>query len=182
MGVGIRKMRRDDWQRVLEKDVFIRDFTMNGQKGKISLLKIRRVTQPLAVAHGENKVIIADVNYSWLQIALDGQFFWLTAMFDEEDRLLQIYIDMTNGNVASAENPYFEDMYLDYVVAGNRVWELDRDELDEAFHSGAITPAQYERTLSEGEKVFAYLRAHTPEVNSLVLGEYLRLKREAAVD
>ena len=176
--MAVKTMRRDDWRRVLEKDILMRDFAWNGLTGKCSLLKIKRVTEPLTVGCGDMRVKIVEVGYSWVQIALEGQFFWLTAMFDEQDRLLQVYIDMTDGNVTSADDPYFEDMYLDYVMAGDRIWELDRDELDEAYEKRVITQAQYERTLAEGAKVRAYLEAHAREVSRLVEREYLRLKRE----
>ena len=38
-----RTMRRDDWTRILEKEVIIRDFQWKGRSGKISLLKILKV-------------------------------------------------------------------------------------------------------------------------------------------
>ncbi|MBQ8953900.1 MAG: DUF402 domain-containing protein [Clostridia bacterium] len=175
MAAKIKTIRRDDWKRVLEKEIIIRDFAWNGLTGKSSLLKIKRVTQPLTVGYGGMRAKIVEVGYSWVQIALEGQFFWLTSMFDENGRLIQVYIDMTDGNVTQVEDPYFEDMYLDFVLAGRQVYELDRDELEEAFRAGAITRAQYERTLSEGAKVRAYLEAHGREVEDLLRREYARM-------
>lgn len=173
-----KTMRRDDWRRVLEKDITTRDYAWRGLPGKISLLKIRKITAPHTVGCGETRAKIVDVGYSWLQIALEGQFFWITSMFDGTGRLIRIYVDMTDGNVTHVEDPYFDDMYLDYVVNKGRVFELDRDELDAAFREGAITPAQYERTHSEGAKVRAYLEAHTGEIEDLLRREYARLAGE----
>ena len=170
-----KTIRRDDWRRVLEKDIVIEDFAWRGLPGKISLLKIKRITEPLTVGYGDMRVKIVETGYSWIQIALEGQFFWLTSMFDENGRLLQIYIDMTDGNVTDADDPWFDDMYLDFVVSHGKIWELDRDELDEALRAGAITPAQHERTLSEAAKVRAYLEAHPGEVEALLRREFARL-------
>ena len=170
-----KTMRRDDWRRVLEKEIVTRDFSWNGLVGKISLLKIKRITEPLSVGWGETRAKIVDVGYSWIQIALEGQFFWLTSMFDEQGRLIQIYVDMTDGNVTAGDDPYFDDMYLDFVVNGGRVFELDREELDGALQTGAITRAQYRRTLEEGAKVRAFLEAHVGEIEDLLYREYERL-------
>ena len=174
--MAVKNMKRDPWPRILEKDVRIEDFARGGLRGKISLMEIRRLTAPLTIDYGRYKVRIADEGYSWVQIAFEGQFFWITAMFDEAGRLVEIYVDMTGGNVTDTDNPCFEDMYLDYVLTHGQVLELDRDELEEALQNGAISRAQYERTLSEGAKVRACLEAHAREVEDFIRREYQRLK------
>ncbi len=42
--MNIKTMYRDEWTRILEKKVIIKEFSYGGQKGKISLLKILKVT------------------------------------------------------------------------------------------------------------------------------------------
>lgn len=175
-----RTIRRDDWYRVLEKEVIIRDFRWKEMSGKISLLKIKKVSSPLAIDYGTEQVKIVDVGYSWVQIAPEGQFFWITSMFDENDRLVEIYIDMTDGNVKEADDPWFSDMYLDYVVhlQADSVMELDRDELDEAYRSRLITQQQYERTLQEGSKIYQYLTDNRQELIQLLVREQRKLKND----
>lgn len=176
--MNIKTIRRDDWTRVLEKDVIIRDFSWKGMNGKISLLMIRRVSSPLSIEYGTDSVKIVDAGYSWVQIALEGQYFWITSMFDENDRLVEIYIDMTGGNRTDAADPWFEDLFLDYVVhvRGDQVIELDRDELGEAYRSGKLTKEQYDRTLREGEKVLRYLQNDRQELMTLLSREQKHLK------
>ena len=176
--MNIKTMRRDEWSRVLEKKVIIKEFAYGDFKGKISLLKILKVREPLWVGYGTKKVKIADENHSWVQIALENGFFWITAMFDENDRPFEIYIDMTDGNHTQVENPYFEDMYLDYVISDDMVLELDRDELDEALRDGKISQYQYERTLSEGEKLYAYLKKNKDELRGLIQEWFQELRPE----
>ena len=176
--MNIKTMRRDEWSRILKKKVIIKEFAYGNVKGKVSLLKILKVSEPLWVGYGTQKVKIADENHSWVQIALENGYFWITAMFDEQDQPFEIYIDMTDGNHTQVENPYFEDMYLDYAISGDMVLELDRDELDEAFREGNITKEQYERTLSEGEKLFVYLKNHTAEVKEFIKKKFLELKND----
>ena len=176
--MNIKTMKRDEWSRVLEKEVVIQDISCGGCDGKAALLKIRRVSAPLFVSYGDLSMKIADDNYSWLQIALEDQYFWITAMFDEKEELLSIYIDMTDGNQVDCDDPCFVDMYLDYVVLDDMVLELDRDELEDARSNGEITQVQFERTLSEGEKLFSNLKSSRQALQAFVRGKFLELNGE----
>lgn len=179
--MNVKTMRRDEWSRVLEKKVIIKEFTYGDFKGKISLLKILKVSEPLWVGYGMKQVKIADENHSWVQIALENGYFWITAMFDENDKPFEVYIDMTDGNHTQVENPYFEDMYLDYVISEDMLLELDQDELEEAFRDGKISQHQYARTLSEGEKLYAYLKENKDELRGFIQAWFQELKLELSI-
>lgn len=172
----MKDMKRTDWKRVLERKTAIENFSHGGYTGKISILKIEKVNAPLTIDYGVKKIRIADDGYSWVQLALENRYFWFTAMFDESDRLVEIYVDLTDGNRTDTENPCFEDMYLDYVIFDGAVLELDRDELDEAYENGAVSKVQYERTLSEGKKIEEYLRSHTAELERFLTERQAELK------
>lgn len=177
----IKTIRRDDWHRILEKEILTEDFSRDGISGKISLLYIKEVSEPLAIDYESSSVKIVEKGYTWVQIAPEGQYYWITSMFDEKDRLLEIYIDMTDGNVTDTADPWFADLYLDYVVhiQTDTVLELDRDELDAAYRSGAISRQQYIRTLEEGRSVFRYLTENRGELETLLKQEQARLKRKS---
>ena len=157
----IRDMRRSDWHRILEREYNVRPCSFFDMEGVVSLLQIRKVTEPLLVS-GENgeKVLIADAGYSWLQVAFKEQFFWATVMFDAKGRFLQGYFDITGGNTfEDMENPTFRDMYLDLVLLdGGRILVLDRDELDEALEQKEIMEEEYRQTVKEGEKLYRFLQ------------------------
>lgn len=172
----IKSMTRSDWKRIYKKHVLIQDFEYEGRKGKIALLTIKELRAPLVINYGQRRVKLADVGYTWLQMAFEGEYFWITAMFDEADELKEIYVDMTDGNVLNADDPYFRDMYLDYIILEGDVLEVDIDELEEAYDYGEITKEQYEKTLSEGEKVWDYLSRHKGQLTELVKREQKRLK------
>ena len=180
--MDIRTIRRNDWHRVLEKEVLIRDFQWKDMTGKISLLMINKVSSPLSIDYASEKVKIVDAGYSWVQVAPEGRYFWITSMFDENDRLTEIYIDMTDGNVMDPDDPYFTDIYLDYVVHGSAVEELDRDELDEAYRNGVITQLQYERTLTEGAKILQYLNENQQELKDFLIREQRKMKKAMGSD
>jgi len=159
----IRDMRRSDWHRILEREYKVSPCSFQKMEGVVSLLQIRKVTEPLLVP-GENgeKVLIADVGYSWLQVAFKEQYFWATVMYDNKGRFMQGYFDITGGNsFEDMNNPTFRDMYLDLVLLeGSRILVLDRDELDEAFEQNEITEEQYQKTVTEGEKLYHFLQEH----------------------
>lgn len=172
--MNVKTMRRDEWSSILEKKVMIENFDYGELKGKISFLKILKVSSPIYI--GEERLAVADVNHTWIQIAFDNQFFWFTVMFDANDRLFGIYVDMTDGNVVDVDNPYFADMYLDYVIKDEMVLELDRNELDEALINGAISEEQYERTIAEGKKIFGYLKDNKEELKNWLENKLQELK------
>ena len=174
-----KDMIRTKWTRILRKDVVIRDTALpDGRRGKAGLIAIRKVQQPLVIRYGDRSVTIADGGYTWVQVAPEGAYYWITAMFDGDGRPVEIYVDLTDGNHTEEEDPWFDDLYLDYVFTGDRVLELDRDELDEACARGEITRYQYERTLREGEKVFRLLTERRDELEAFLARQRERLLGE----
>lgn len=162
----IRDMRRSDWHRILEREYNVSPCSFHNMEGVVSLLQIRKVTEPLLVP-GENgeKVLIADAGYSWLQVAFKEQFFWATVMYDDKGRFMQGYFDITGGNsFEDMKNPTFRDMYLDLVLLdGGRILVLDRDELDEALERKEITEEEHRQTVKEGERLYRFLQENGEE-------------------
>ena len=173
-----KDMLRSTWTRVLSKRQVIRDFIRGEDQGKISLLKILEISGQLKRSYEDREVVLADAGYYWLQLAMDRSHAWFTVMFDDQGRLVEIYVDVTDGNDALKDNPTFEDMYLDYVVADGKIHELDRDELEEAFSSGVITKIQYETALAEGAKIRQDLTEHTERITAFFTEQFGKLKQE----
>lgn len=164
-----KDMRRSDWRRILRREYVSRDCRMHGRRGKESLLVIREVTGPLFVHDAGEDVLIAEKDYAWVQIALEGLPFWLTAMYDNSGRLIQIYFDITGGNCfENPDNPWFEDMYLDIVVTSRgELCVMDQDELDEALAHGTITKEDYDKAEAACRQLYAYLEENRESVTEL---------------
>jgi len=161
----IRDMRRSDWYRILERRYTVKPCTFQNMEGVVSLLEIQKVTNPLTVHYEDGDVLIADEGYSWLQLAFKDQFFWATVMYDDKGEFMQGYFDITGGNTfEDMENPKFQDMYLDLVLLKNGgIQVLDREELDEALEQKEITVEQYQQTVTEGEKLYGFLKENKEE-------------------
>ena len=159
-----KDMKRSAWKRVRAKKQIIQDFTIGHHSGKISLLKIEEIIEPLIRHNGECEVVLADQGFYWLQLAVDRAHEWFTAMYDDCGRLLEIYVDITGGNNARSDNPSFDDLYLDYVISKTTVIELDRDELEDAFAAGEISREQFETAQIEGKRIYDDLRTNRDQI------------------
>ena len=173
-----RDMERSAWTRVLAKKQIIRDFVCGEHRGKISLLKILKISEPFRRSYDGRPVVLADAGFFWLQLALDGERAWFTVMFDETGKLLQIYADVTDGNEALSDNPTFEDMYLDYVVHEGSVYELDRDELEEAYAAGRISKEQYGKSLAAGARIYQKLTEDREAIEAFFAEQFEKLRPE----
>lgn len=162
----LRNMRRSDWRRILERDYASRACVTDGAREIESVLTIREITEPLQVSQGQKMVTIVERGYRWVQIAREGAFVWLTAMFDERGELLQMYFDVTAGNrFDTPDDPCFRDMYLDVVVtAAGELTVLDQDDLDDALAQGEITPEEHDRAERVCRGLCAWLEEHKYEL------------------
>ena len=173
-----KDMLRSTWTRVTSKQQIIREFDRDERKGKVSLLKILEINGSLKRTYDNREIILADVGYYWLQLAFDGSHAWYTVMFDSRKNLVQIYIDVTDGNHTSCDNPTFEDMYLDYVVCGGKVYELDRDELEEAYSGKMISEVQFQTALAEGARIERGLKDNLSRVTAFFEELFEQLSKE----
>ncbi|HEX7733955.1 MAG TPA: DUF402 domain-containing protein [Ktedonobacteraceae bacterium] len=136
---------RVDWERVLERRFIVQRIDAADYHGYVTLLRLDKVSEPLFVKFGQERVCIADQGYDWVQHFPDGEHFVLLSAFDERGELVQWYIDIVES-MGVDENgvPWYQDLYLDIVVAPNgETLLLDVDELDEALRQGEITSGQY---------------------------------------
>jgi len=175
-----RDMYRTGWQRCLEKEYMDSECEFRGKHARVSLSVLKKLTAPLWVPDRDGKILIADTEYSWLQLAVDGEYFYMTSMFDPEGNLLQLYFDITNGTIwDNPENPQFDDMYLDVVLsADGYVAVLDEDELNEAYQENIISKAEYMRTLEEGNKLKDYLETYKEEMMEFCREWYRKFRKQ----
>ena len=173
-----KNMKRTAWKRLLEKTYTVRDCAPWGHPGRESVLKIHKVTAPLWVKEGYGAVCIADAGHTWVQVACQGQPYWLTAMFDREERFLQVYFDIALPPCFDhPDDPWFTDLYLDVVLTSDRqLVVMDREELDAALQTGEIGKETYDFALSACEKLLVWLEANKDELVDYVTGVYTEMK------
>ena len=115
------------------------------------------------------KTPVCGKGMKWLQLIPDNCRHVITAKFLPESKNVQgekysksvsvWYVDIIeNWGYDEDQVIYFTDQYLDVIfdVEGDIITD-DRDELDDAFHSGELSEEQYQRAIAEGDKVISGL-------------------------
>ncbi len=175
--MDIRSIDRPNWNRILKRTMHRRPVCIDGHEGLAHILIMDEVREPLV----KNGITIVEQGMTWLQIALRDTRFWLTAMFDQGNRLVQIYFDIAAAvHFDDPLVPTFEDMYLDlllYPDGHHKV--LDEDELDQALAAGEITEGAYRTARKDLEQLISFLQSHGQEVMQFCTREMIALKSEA---
>ncbi|WP_273398661.1 DUF402 domain-containing protein [Traorella massiliensis] len=161
-----KDMCKTNWNRCLEKEYKYQKFEFDGLEGIVSLSKFNKLVAPLVINYEFGDIKIADDNYVWLQFAFKNQNFWLTAMYDDEEELIELYFDITNGNYFDdLKNPYFYDLFLDIVVTKQKkIYVIDQDELQMAFDDNTITKEEYDRALDTADRLYHYLNENVDSI------------------
>ncbi len=132
--------------------------------GYATLLHMVEVAEPLWVMHNEQRVLIADAGYSWLQIFPEGTNYTHTTMFNPKGQPVQEYIDIVAEHGVDDDGiPWYDDLYLDitWIPEGSPLL-LDQEELEAAHAIGAITQEHYDLARGETARLLV----------ALALGDY----------
>ena len=123
-------------------------------KGYASLVKMGSVKRKLK-AHYNPEVCLCDDGYKGIIFLPDNETWCVTAIYNRHNEIVEWYFDMTKENGVDERNiPYFEDLYLDVIVAPDfSVHLIDEDELQEALDEGAITKEEYDLAYRTYEKL-----------------------------
>ncbi|MBR3840407.1 MAG: DUF402 domain-containing protein [Erysipelotrichales bacterium] len=174
MSLKRKDIVRSGWQRVIRRTdkYYLYDDRIVGY------LRMLEVTTPLYKNYRYEAICIADTNYTWFQIGLKDKHYWITAMYDNHDTLVQIYFDVSNYNYVSYD-AYFEDLYLDVVLLpNNEIYILDEDELEEAYINHDITDEQYILAKNTCEEIVDMCTKNSCGIINYVNEEYRKLKED----
>ncbi|MDR4985501.1 MULTISPECIES: DUF402 domain-containing protein [Bacillus cereus group] len=130
------------WKRLIEKNYIVKQV----KAGMLGILDIKKVREPSYKEYNGKELCIADDGYTWMQYFISGKNFAITAMLDDQQKLVQYYIDVAKEyEIDERGLPYFDDLYLDVVLLPNgEIYVLDEDELEDAYKSGDVTKEEYE--------------------------------------
>lgn len=167
MEIKTKYMSRSSWTRIIEREYSIIDVEKNNLKGKIGLLHMKNVREPLTKVYGNNQITIVDNGYYWLQIGLENKNYWITAMYDNNEKLIQYYIDITKENHVNNDNPCFDDLFIDVVILSNTEnFQLDLDELKQAFDEKVITKEEYDLAINQANYILNLILNNREEFDS----------------
>ncbi|MBD7968150.1 DUF402 domain-containing protein [Paenibacillus gallinarum] len=154
---------RANWRRITNRQFACRYVESEEFTGYLSLYTIHDLKEPLWKTYGGYTFCTADKGYSWLQYFPKDEHYVVTAMFDDEDQIVEWYIDTCrNQGITDQGVPWFDDLYLDVIVLKDgEVFLLDEDELDDALEKGHITTADYELSTRTAQYLLQTIDAHS---------------------
>ena len=114
--------------------------------GYVSLLKIQEVHYPYLVGEKGAEVCIADSGYSELTFLPDNENWRMTAIYDDNNVIVEWYFDITRKNAVDENGkPYCDDLYLDAaLMPDGRILIFDEDELESALVKGYVSQADFD--------------------------------------
>lgn len=169
MDLEKKLISKPNWKRALKrKDVYM-EINENSLKGEAFLIFIEKVKEVCYKKYDDTKVKIVDDGYYWLQLALKNENYWITAMFDNNKKVVQYYIDVTDKNVILKNGKsYFYDLFLDIIMLENgKIYLVDEDELQQALQEEIITKKQYNLAYETANKIKEKLQKNKEELEKI---------------
>ncbi|MBR5663011.1 MAG: DUF402 domain-containing protein [Bacilli bacterium] len=127
------------------KNYYSKEMIIGSKEAIVSIIKFNNINEPVEVHYNYKDATIIDNNYTWIQIAIKNTNFWIKSMFDQNNKMVETYIDVTRNNYFDdLSNPEYEDLFLDIVIPyKGHIYQMDDVELMKALTEGLITDGEY---------------------------------------
>ena len=124
--------------------------------GDIYFYNFIEVKDKILIPNGK---CIMDNNYKWLEFYDYSSKVKLTAIYDENNEIIEWYFDIAREIGKENGIPYEDDLYLDVVVTPNgEIILLDEDELKQVYDRKELTKEEYKNVYKEAEKLMNKLK------------------------
>lgn len=124
--------------------------------GDIYYYDFINVKEKILIPNGK---CIMDNNYKWLEFYDYSSKVKLTAIYDENSKIIEWYFDIAREIGKDNGVPYEDDLYLDVVVTPNGdIKLLDEDELKEAYNKREMTKEKFKNAYKEAENLMNKLK------------------------
>ncbi len=127
---------------VLEAVEKIKSINKEDFNGDIYLNVFKKVSAPYLLNSG---ICIQDNDYKWLEFYNYNSKVRMTAIYNENNEIIEWYFDIARSIGKEKGIPYEDDFYLDVVLTPKgKVILLDEDEFEEAFERKEMTKEEYD--------------------------------------
>ena len=149
------RLSYDEWKCIVSKDIFGRTINSELLNGYIGLIDIKEVSEIQTWKFNGEDIAVCDKGRKWLSILPQEDWYCITAMMDENEKVLLWYIDMIAKQGLDVDGvPYFDDLYLDLVVyPDGTIIVDDMDELEEALSKKDITQEQFNLAIETSHRL-----------------------------
>lgn len=149
------RLSYDEWKYIISKDMHGKQIDSELLEGYIGLIDIKEVSKAQIWKFNGEDIVVCDKGRKWLSILPRNDWYCITAMMDEEEKILLWYIDMIAGQGVDIDGvPYFDDLYLDLVIyPDGTIIVDDMDELEEALSKKDITQDQFNLAIETSQRL-----------------------------
>ena len=149
------RLSYDEWKCIISKDIFGKTVNSELLNGYIGCIDIKGVNEIQTWKFNGEDIVVCDKGRKWLSILPRNDWYCITAMMDEDEKVLLWYIDMIASQGIDVDGvPYFDDLYLDLVVyPDGTIIVDDMDELEEALSKKDITQAQFNLAIETSHRL-----------------------------
>ena len=146
---------RSNWQRIEKGRCVLFNTYQERFEGYASAIFIEKVNEKLVCNLDKRQFCLADDGFVWIQRLPFEKKWSVTTMFDENNKIVQWYFDITKQNsIDIYGQPFYDDLYLDVVVfPSGEIVLFDEDELKEALECGDITQIDFDLAYNEANKI-----------------------------
>lgn len=140
--------------------------------GDIYFYDFIEVKEKIVIPNGK---CIMDNNYKWLEFYDYNSKVKLTAIYDENNEIIEWYFDIAREIGKEKDVPYEDDLYLDVVVTPEgEIILLDEEELKNALNRMEITEKEYKDTYKEANQLMDRLSNKKEELQEFT-DKYFKL-------
>lgn len=160
---------RPNWKRVLSRRMIGEELEIKSFKGYAMLICIDEVREDLWVEICGNQTKVAGDGYYWLTMFPAGERYVVTAMFDEQQNIVQWYIDICSEIGFGKEGvPWYDDLYLDIIIDAHKNHCLiDQEDLERALRQKIIKKQDYDFAYREANRVIKLIENDKLEILEL---------------
>lgn len=149
------RLSYDEWKCIISKDISGKIVNSELFDGYIGLMDIKKVSEIQSWKFNGEDLVVCDKGRKWLSILPRNDWYCITAMMNEDGKIILWYIDMiVNQGIDTDGVPYFDDLYLDLVVyPDGTVIVDDMDELEKALSEKDITKEQFDLAVETSHRL-----------------------------
>lgn len=136
---------------------------------------INKVTKPFVSKTIWKGLVLIDNGYKIVEVLPKNKNYAMRVFVDKDNNVVERYFDIVKSSGVDEETniPYYDDLYLDVLVAGDDLFVADQDELDEALRSGEISKEDYDLAEKTKDQLVEEIKNGTNELFNMDLEPYL---------
>lgn len=139
--------------------------------GDIYLDYFKKVSKPYIL---DNGTCMMNTNYKWLEFYDYNSKVKLTAMYEENNNIVEWYFDIARKIGKEKGIPYEDDLYLDVLLLPNgEVILLDEEEFKEAYKRKEMTKQEYDEAYKIAEELMRKIKGKQKEMKQFT-DKYLK--------